>query len=134
MRPTRFRDKKMKKQQFIIGLLICLGLIFIVSCKKNGICDVEDPLTDLPWLKEIINDVESNTEAGFRHHVRIFQCTYKDGTGFRLEMCVGCPDAGYSFRNCQGDVLCGGGGHDGQDNCAEFKIKDTQKLIYEQKP
>ena len=93
----------------------------------NSFCEFENPLTDLPWLKNLIDVWKLN---GWRS--KVHQCTYKDGIGFLLEPCVGCPDAGYSFWNCEGVVLCGGGGHSGEDNCSEFIIDFESKiLIYE---
>ncbi len=116
--------------------LVMLSIAF-VSCGKdnkisNPVCNVDNPLTDLPWLKEILDGIEKNAESGHKQHARIYQCTYRDGTGFLLEMCVDCPDAGYSFRNCEGLILCGGGGIDGKDNCSEFSIDfENKKLILE---
>jgi len=93
----------------------------------NNPCKFENPLTDLPWLKDMIEVWKQN---GWRS--RIYQCIYKDGIGFLLEPCVGCPDAGYSFRNCEGVALCGGGGLSGQDNCSELNIDfENKKLIWE---
>ena len=95
-------------------------------------CKFDNPLTDLPWLKELVERAEKNAESGFMRHARIYQCAYESGIGFLLEMCVGCPDAGYSFRNCKGEVLCGGGGYSGEDNCSEFNIDfENRKLIWE---
>ena len=97
------------------------------------ICNVDNPLTDLPWLKEIIDEFEKNAATlGYNPHARIYQCTYKDGIGFLLEMCVGCPDTGYSFRNCEGEILCEGGGLSGEDSCPELNIDyENKKLIWE---
>ena len=103
----------------------------LLILKKNNIidnsCEFENPLTDLPWLKDLINGWKQN---GWNS--KIYQCTYKDGIGFLLEPCVGCPDAGYSFVNCEGIVLCGGGGLLGKDNCSEFDIDfESKTLIWE---
>ena len=136
-------------------LLLLIFLVVCWSCKsetdageneenpKGGIdnvdeinvieaCNVDNPLTDLPWLKEMVDGVEKDIEAGYKRHARIYLCTYKDGTGFLLEMCVACPDAGYSFVNCEGVVLCGGGGITGIDNCPEFNIDyENKELLWE---
>ena len=90
-------------------------------------CEFDNPLTDLPWLKDIIDVWKQN---GW--HSIIYQCTYKDGIGFLMEPCVGCPDVGYNFVNCEGVVLCSGGGFLGKDNCSEFNIDfENRKLILE---
>ena len=112
------------------------GQIDNVDIFRNVIeaCNVKNPLTDLPWLKEMVDGVEKDVEAGYKHHARIYQCAYKNGIGFLLEVCVDCPDAGYSFRNCEGVVLCGGGGITGEDNCPEFDIDfENKELIWELK-
>jgi len=108
-----------------------IGLVF-VSC-NNSPFNIDDPLNDLPWLKEIVDGFESDAEIlGYNPRARIYQCAYKKGTGFLLEMCVECPDAGYSFRDIKGIVLCGGGGLSGKDNCSGFKIDfENKKLIWE---
>jgi hypothetical protein len=88
-------------------------------------------LTDLPWLKEIVDGLEADSAAGYPQHAKIYQCTYKDGIGFLLELCVGCPDYGYDFRNRKGESLCIMWGLAG-DLCAEFNIDfENKTLIYE---
>jgi hypothetical protein len=99
--------------------------------KDKKICDFDNPLTDLVWLKQIVDNIEIDSENG-KVHARIYQCIYKYGTGFLIEPCVGCPDAGYSFRSCDGTILCGGGGISGEDTCQELDIDfDTKQLIYQ---
>jgi hypothetical protein len=95
------------------------------------VCNVDNPLTDLPWLKEIIDGFEKDAGAGYKGHARIYQCNYKNGVGFLLEMCVGCPDAGYWLRSCEGESLCIIGGFAG-DRCTEFDVDfENKKLIWE---
>ena len=120
-------------------LLLALSVSFL-SCDEdkentNTVCNVNNPLDDLPWLRKIVNEFEHNAvELDYNPHAIIHQCMYKDGIGFLLEMCVGCPDTGYSFRNCEGQVLCGGGGITGEDNCSELGINfESRKIIWEKK-
>ena len=75
------------------------------QCIENK-CNVCNPLTDLPWLKEQINEIKKGSID-----VAIGICSYKDGTGFLLNF--GCPpgtycDAGpsYILKNCEGETLC----------------------------
>jgi len=136
--------KKMKKNLFSTtsGIIkkgtvaaLCLilsGLFLVAGCKKDAPknitgCNVDNPLTDLPWLKEIIDGLEKDSESGYKHHARIYQCYYKDGIGFLLELCVGCPDFGYWLKNCEGESLCVIGGIAG-DTCSEFDI-DFENVI-----
>ena len=90
-------------------------------------CEFENPLSDLPWLKAIIDNFEDEAIAlGYNPHARIYQCSYNAGIGFLLEMCVGCPGEGYSFRNCEGVILCSEG------NCSGLNIDFAgKKLIWE---
>jgi hypothetical protein len=111
----------------------------MTACEKNNktnisseklslpdTCQWDNPLTDLPWLKQMVANNEDSSYVG---HARIYQCSYKDGTGFLIEPCVGCPDAGYSFRSCDGTVLCGGGGLADGDNCSDFGIDYTARML-----
>ena len=123
----------MKKAYFLLLSMCLMGAACKENEEKGKTPDFENPLTDLPWLKGIVDEFEKDAEAmGYNSHARIYQCAYRDGIGFLLEMCVDCPDAGYSFRSCEGVVLCGGGGHSGEDNCSEFDIDiENKKLIWE---
>ena len=119
----------MKKKRMVLMLLILAGFT-LSSCEKNKECNVDNPLTALTWLKEIVDTFEINAVwFGTNPQAKIYQCRYKDGTGFLLEMCAGCPDAVYSFLNCEGVVLCSGGGFDGKDDCLNFKIKEKNKKL-----
>ena len=96
-------------------------------------CNIDDPLNNLIWLKEIVDRFEYDAVIfGYNPYARIYQCNYKNGVGFMLEMCVECPDAEYSFRNCEGIELCSGRGFSDVDNCSEFNIDlENKKLIWE---
>ena len=135
---TKIVLKKAPWFTVITALCFVVVTLFVASgCDKSETppitCIVDNPVTDLPWLKEIVDGFEYDAVTlGYNPQARIYQCTYKDGIGFLLEMCVGCPDAGYSFRNCEGVILCGGGGHSGEDNCSEWNINsENKKLIWE---
>jgi len=128
----------MKKAVLLLSIMCCF---ILSSCKDEAEnnancskCSFENPLTDLPWLKTMVNGFVQDSVAGMSFHVRIYQCTYKTNkTGFLIEPCVDCPDAGYSLYSCKGVVLCGGGGIIGGDTCEEFNIdRDNATLIYEQ--
>jgi hypothetical protein len=88
---------------------------------KEVICDVENPLTDLPWLKEKIAQYEA---SGF--YSRIYQCTYKHGIGF-----LDIAGSMNFFYNCAGEVICILGGFAG-NTCPELEIDfENKKLIWE---
>ena len=71
---------------FTVKTTLCLvaATLFITTgCDKpTKACNGNNSLADLPsWLKEI---VDRAIEDGFGWHSRIYQCTYKDGTGFLI--------------------------------------------------
>ena len=55
-------------------------------------CSFSNPLTDLPWMKEWIDSFENGPPYGsdkiniitYDGYARIYQCSYRDGTGFIL--------------------------------------------------
>jgi hypothetical protein len=120
----------MKTLKFFLLALLALGMV--TACSGNEqpspVKEIENPLTDIPWLKEIIGGIEKDAEAGYKQHARIYQCTYIDGTGFLLELCVGCPDFGYWLRSCEGESLCIIYGHAG-DPCQELNVDFENKIL-----
>jgi hypothetical protein len=134
---------QIKKTVKFTMVALCLGLVGFclstVSCDKpiNGmnnedegdttqittpvkICDVDNPLTDLPWLKEIVD----NALFG-----RIYQCTYEDTVGFFFFFY---KFSTYSLKNCEGITVCYvrdiGGSHGG---CSGANIDfNSRKLIW----
>ena len=136
--------KTVKNNILLMGL--CVAVLFVAGCEKinNGetplpetpnpkeeLTIVENPLTDLPWLKRQVDDFVKDSDAGFKHHVRVYQCAYAGGTGFLLELCVGCPDAGYLLKSYEGESLCVLWGIAG-DPCAELAVDfENKKLLWE---
>jgi hypothetical protein len=109
----------------IIAILLLLGGC-LISCEKNNskVCNVDNPLTDLPWLKEIISG-----NSGM--YMNIFQCTYNNAlNAFFVEPCVNCHDYVAVLYSCNGDILFNlEGTKDIKAYFEEWNIKD-QKLIW----
>jgi hypothetical protein len=107
--------------------LILVSLIFITclsSCQKEKVCGVTNPKKDLPWLKERISGFKKDQ---LNINSKVYQCAYRDGTGFLIEYCVGCPDAGYILTNCEGENLCvmwGVSGDPCEEYCVDFENKE----------
>ena len=105
-------------------LLIFAG---IIACGKKDcqckVCDVENPLTDLPWLKAKVDEIKlqfKNTPV----RVAIYQCKYGDEqAGFWEDR-----DNVSFFYNCEGETLCIMGG-DAGETCSELNIV-SKKLIW----
>jgi hypothetical protein len=88
---------------------ICVELSAIIDLpqedySKIRACNVENVLTDLPWLKEYIE--KQTTQGDFT--ISIFQCTYQDGMygmyGFWIQPETCFSDISY-LCNCKGTVL-----------------------------
>jgi len=123
---------------FLTGSLSSCGNNSSSTCKETinlpeeKVCDVTDPLINLPWLKEYIDEVKRSDG-----NVAIFICSYKNGTGFLLYS--GCPpgiycDAGpgYILKNCEGETLCITDGANVINCQEEFDVDFNNKiLIYE---
>ena len=91
---------------------------------KNS-CEVENPLTDLLWLKSEVDELTLIIQSGRPIRASIYQCNYGNNeTGF-LEF------VGYSspFYNCNGEILCIMGG-DAGETCPELNIV-SEELIWE---
>ena len=67
-------------------------------------CPVANPLTDLPWLKNFIDQAVENIEAGSLEYHEIFIFTYRDGHCFSVISSTD-PYTEY-FINCDGYTLC----------------------------
>ena len=119
---------------------ILLAVFFVVAslsgCKNTDTeppsneseCKVENPLTDLDWLSQKISKFDSDSTRT----VKVSQCKYQtDKTGFLIEPCVGCPDAGTELYDCKGNLLCVLLGET-DDPCAEYEIDaNSISLIYQ---
>ncbi|MDR1006694.1 MAG: hypothetical protein LBL74_07510 [Bacteroidales bacterium] len=116
----------MKKLMLLMSLL-CIGFISCEdkadeSTKQSELnnCSFDNPLTDLIWLKDLINLYEQDTLTSVA--MNIYQCTYhNDKTGFLIEYCAGCPDAGITLTDCAGNGLCLEGGV-ASSTCGEYNI------------
>ena len=93
-------------------------------------CEFNNPLTDLSWLKAYIKDFEKYVEEGTMQHVRIYQCSYKYGTGFLFELHAENPKFGYMLRSCAGTPFCAE--YSTTDSCEEYDVDyGSKKLIWE---
>jgi hypothetical protein len=133
-------ETRKNTQKLVLCCLVCLGVFLSISCKEqeqeNGeqvygqpqkVCNVDNPLTDLLWLKEIVLQHEKNNTNNM--WVRIFQATYKDGIGFHV--CLHGGAFGSTFHNCAGKVLCTLGHGSVEDiTCPELKIDFENRILF----
>jgi hypothetical protein len=121
----------MKTDVFKITVIILLLAGSISSCSKKESpepwCDVNNPLTDLPWLKEFVHSSEQ-MPGMFKD---ISQCTYNNGIeGFLITPCVNCFSYVIVLYSCDGTVLQETGeGTSTEAFFEEWNIKDM-KIIW----
>jgi len=116
---------------FTVIAMLCLVVVTLFAtsgCEKSEIphktCNVENPLTDLPWLKSKVNEITLIVQSGNPLSVSIYQCVYGDEeTGFLVD-----KGNTKSFYNCNGELLCIMGGFAGE-TCSELNIV-SQELIW----
>jgi hypothetical protein len=117
------------KKLYLFLLAMCL---IGTACKEDKpqeiekICNVDNPLTDLPWLKAKIDEINSLVQDTIkRRFVDIYQCEYNNGeTGFLINEGFTHP-----FYSCNGDIICKLGGLT-EESCPELNIV-SYKLIWE---
>ena len=120
-----------------VSMLCIVAVVLFVAhgCKSDKIdelkqeevqiCEFENPLTDLQWLKAKIDEIVLITQNENPLSVSIYQCIYGDGeTGFLVDEGNTKP-----FYNCNGEVLCIMSGFVGE-TCSELNIV-SQELIWE---
>ena len=105
-----------------------LGFAGSLSCNHKADEETEsamdNPLTDLPWLKTIVDEL-TLVSQDYQLNIAIYQCLYGDRqTGFLI---VGRGDVS-PFYNYNGELLCAMGGVAG-DTCPELKIDHTKKIL-----
>ena len=114
----------MKRKNLLIAILLIL-IVCLSACKKSGVCDVNKPLEDLPWLKTRVSEITLLiNQSRTAQSVSIYQCVYGNNEiGFLIDEGNIGP-----FYNCSGDVLCVMGGFAGA-TCSELNIV-SKKCIW----
>jgi hypothetical protein len=109
-------------------LLFLTFLLFSCSNSENIIsaCNVENPLEDIAWLKQIKTNFKQSASATKK---QIIQYTYNNETVFMIDVCNGCADNLTTVYNCEGNVICEFGGIAGLNTCPDFDKNSTNKII-----
>jgi hypothetical protein len=117
----------MKKSIQILSLIAIFSISFF-ACDDNTdieqICNVNNPLEDLKWLKTIKDDFVAS--AG---QERITQYDYNDETVFLVEDCVNCPDGLAIVYSCEEETLCEFGSIAGLNTCPDFDSTATNEIV-----
>ncbi|MEI9917984.1 MAG: hypothetical protein WDO14_04190 [Bacteroidota bacterium] len=86
--------------------LVLFILIALSACQYEGIpttsCNVTDPATDLPWLSEMIHELETSS---LRPYFRVEQVEYNGEIGFYIRDCCPNCDTMPIFFKCSGDQV-----------------------------
>jgi len=114
--------------KFLNILIFSLLAILYTSCGDDKVCDTDNPLEELSWLKDIRDQFDSD---GTSPPQTITQYTYNGASVFLVDACAsGCADALTYVYNCEGMIICEFGGIDGRNTCPDFQSesKDAQVL------
>lgn len=128
------------KFKMLLPIIMVLLLQFQTSCSKNSKChyqlsspcpwcEVENPIEELPWLRNLIVNNCDNFPCG----LRVYTCSLLDDTpAILLNTSPRCTDGYWSLRNCKGEQIGVQGGIAGETE-GEFKVDwNSLNLIYEQ--
>jgi len=112
----------MKKTAFLIS--ISFAFLFI-SCDKVGkVCNVSDPLTELSWLTERINELENNATVS----KTILKNTKTEKRIDAIAISFNFPLTITNYFNCLGEKICFIGGVAG-NQCREYEVI-KEEVIY----
>ncbi len=109
-------------------LLIYLILLSTtLSCSKtnlNKICDVDDPITELGWLADIIADANANSE-----NIKVSKAIVKNkDTNKKEKMLIILRGQMSCYYNCSGDSLGISGGINPNANTNKYEVIKSEEL------
>ena len=86
-------------------LLISIMGLLLTSCDRNEelVCGVNDPITELGWLSELVSKAETDTTGNYIGS--IYLGNYRGKTVFVSDMAMGSGAIAYYFFYCDGSNL-----------------------------
>ncbi len=113
-------------------IYLLLTLFIFLSCEENE--DVitnnctDNPLQNIAWLKAIVDNESRINRIG---SIRITQYTYKGGTAFLIDDCIGngCADNLATLYDCEKNKLCEFGGVAGVNTCTDFENEAINPIL-----
>ena len=113
-------------------LSVTLLLLIILSCKNdddnlNNTCNVSNPIEDLAWLKEIIEDIKQSTQVDESY---IYQATYQRKTVFIIGNCCAVCNSLTLVAYCNGEFVFNLDNEDDKDAYTKFLASYQGNLIW----
>lgn len=118
----------MKKYLFLVPLITILFLSCSdteTNCPRESYCNCQDPLNDLPWLKDMVKDKPAN--------LYIYTSTYNGSEGISIVEVFDTNNMSslVSYRTCDNTILYKAGGIIGSSFPKDFERKNTfRKMVY----
>lgn len=105
------------------------AMIALISCSKNNSCDVSNPLSDLDWLEQMVDNFKQDNV-----NQRVGYYIYNNKDVYLVEDCLDiCADFLTIAYNCEGESICEFGGIDGRNTCPDFEANAVlQEILYEE--
>lgn len=103
-------------------------MIFALSCSKDNqinICNTDEPLKDLEWLKSIVKSLKDN---GSPSEIVVYD--YNNNDIFFINQCVRCSDFVTSVYDCAGNEICKFGGLAGLNTCPDFSPVIEKTVLF----
>ncbi|MCB2218834.1 MAG: hypothetical protein KQI35_00460 [Bacteroidetes bacterium] len=116
--------------RYLLLLILFSGLLMAASCNKRTdpvqLVPAGNPLTDLPWLKEIKQNLEISAKVT---GAQIIQYTYRNEPVFWIDDCYNCFDKMIIVYDEAGNEICKFGGIAGLNTCPDFMQTATDSTM-----
>jgi hypothetical protein len=94
------------------------------STSGSNFCEVLNPLTDLPWLKKLVDEIKNSSNGG-----TITKFKFKSKDVFLVNTCKVCiTDAMTVLYDCAGNQICSIGGIAGL-TCPDFEKEASDSVV-----
>lgn len=119
--------------RYSLLFLLCL---FIISCNDKSqdlskTCSYNDPLEDVEWLKETVQDLRKLSDSP---GAEIIQYVYQDQCVFMIDDCFNCSDKLIRVYDYDQNLICEFGGIAGLNTCPDFEKEATDRqVLFERK-
>ena len=87
----------------LLYLTLCLASLIVAGCEHDSTstsCSVKDPVTQLPWLANMIEDIETSQDD-----VNIYQAEYNSKTIFLFFTCCLTCNTMIPIYDCSGKKI-----------------------------